>query len=98
MSNDPKPAKSTDTKEFANDVDRSIGALLDMVANAKEAQNSTDQMPIDPRTFMDNMVRPQLYQYAQEKPETAMKAVAVVHRASADLLDKHSDSDPNDLL
>lgn len=83
-------------RELADDVDATIERLGELISIDSEKTMTT---PFGEMTEADllGLIRPSLWQWVGSKRDTALRAVALIHRSTGDLLDKHTDRDADEL-
>lgn len=91
-----EPADELDD-ELADDVDATIERIGEMISIDSDRTMTT---PFGEMTEADllGLIRPSLWQWVGSKRDTALSAVALIHRSTGDLLDKHApDRDVDEL-
>lgn len=83
--------------ELADDLDATIERIGELIGMESDEKMQTPFGPMSEAELL-NLVRPSLWQWVASKEETALSAVALIHRSTGDLLDKHApDRDAQEL-
>lgn len=82
--------------ELASDLDATVGRMAGVISLDRETKMQTPMGPMTEAELV-GLIRPSLNQWAAANPDTCVRALAVIHRMTGDLLAKHADADPNDL-
>ena len=83
-----------DSTPLADDLDASIGNLAASVDFEGDGPNP---MPIGPEQGIE-LLRPMIRGKADRDPEAVLRTLAIIHLETGALLEKHSDTDPVDLV
>jgi len=83
--------------ELADDTDRSLGELARMVEFDTEKAMQTPFGAMTEAELID-MIRPMLHDWVRTNPDQARQFLAVLHLAAGDLLSKHGDADPEEIV
>lgn len=85
--------------ELANDVDATIerlGSMLDWEADEADQEVQIGGMNMKASEVV-NMARTPIWFWVGNNTEDAIETAAVLHLATADLLDKHAERDPEEI-
>lgn len=78
--------------ELADDIDDVLGSITQVLRLSSELT----PMGMSEKDLVD-MARTGIWNFAGSHPERAIEATAVLHHASGELLDKHTDEEIEDL-
>jgi hypothetical protein len=88
---------SNTNKELADDTDASLGELTRMVEFEDENAMQTPFGPMTEAELID-MLRPMFADWVRTNPDQAIQLLGVLHLAAGDLLSKHAEQDPEEIV
>lgn len=83
-------------RELADDVDATIERLGELISIDSERQMATPFGQMSEADLL-GLIRPSLWLWVASKRETALAAVGLIHRATGDVIEKHSDKSAEEL-
>jgi len=84
-------------RELADDTDASLAELIELVDFDQENSMSTPFGPMTEAELIE-LIRPMLHDWVRTNPDQARQFLAVLHLAAGDLLSKHGDADPEEIV